>query len=75
MRFVTISDTHHKRPEVLPAGDVLVHAGDLTGNGAQHRVLEEISWLAEQPHRYKIVVPGNHDWDTYTFPSAWRAPC
>ena len=35
MRFVCISDTHckHHGLGVLPAGDVLVHAGDFTQTG------------------------------------------
>ncbi|KAL2024333.1 hypothetical protein VTK56DRAFT_8815 [Thermocarpiscus australiensis] len=60
IRVVCISDTHNTRP-VLPAGDVLIHAGDLTENGSFDEVQAGISWLSSQPHRYKILVAGNHD--------------
>lgn len=57
---VCISDTHNKQP-VLPAGDLLIHAGDLTENGSFAEVQAGLTWLSSQPHRYKILVAGNHD--------------
>ena len=59
-RIVCISDTHNKRPEIVP-GDVLIHAGDLTENGSFDEVQDGLTWLSSQPHRYKILVAGNHD--------------
>jgi hypothetical protein len=60
LRIVCISDTHNTRP-TLPAGDLLIHAGDLTENGSFDEVQAELKWLSDQPHQYKILIAGNHD--------------
>lgn len=60
VKVVCISDTHNTRP-ALPPGDILIHAGDLTENGSFDEVQRELQWLSSQPHRYKILVAGNHD--------------
>jgi Icc-related predicted phosphoesterase len=62
VKIVAISDTHgrHRRLTV-PQGDVLVHAGDITPSGEVDVVHDFASWLAELPHRHKLVIPGNHD--------------
>ena len=62
VRIVCISDTHElHRDLALPAGDLLIHAGDFTfWNHAA--VIEDFNaWLGELPHRHKVVIPGNHD--------------
>jgi hypothetical protein len=60
IKVVCISDTHNTQPE-LPPADVLIHAGDLTGNGSFDEVQAQLHWLSAQPHRYKIAIAGNHD--------------
>lgn len=60
IKVVCISDTHNKTP-VLPAGDILIHAGDLTETGSFAEVQAGLNWLSSQPHRYKILIAGNHD--------------
>ena len=60
IRVVCVSDTHNTRP-VLPFGDVLIHAGDLTENGSFDEVQAELKWLSNQPHKYKVLIAGNHD--------------
>ena len=41
---------------------MLIHAGDITFFSHQPAVLDDFNdWLGEQPHRYKVVIPGNHD--------------
>jgi len=57
-----VSDTHdqHKSIEV-PDADILVHAGDITMNGTPSKLMDFNDWLGEQPHKYKIVIAGNHD--------------
>ncbi|KAJ4164177.1 hypothetical protein LMH87_005862 [Akanthomyces muscarius] len=57
---VCISDTHNTRPEV-PEGDVLLHAGNLTVGGSYAELQAQIHWLNTLPHRYKVVIAGNHD--------------
>jgi Calcineurin-like phosphoesterase len=60
VRIVCISDTHNKRP-VVPLGDILIHAGDLTDNGSFEEVQNGLTWLSSLPHKHKILVAGNHD--------------
>ncbi|MGC8119994.1 metallophosphatase domain-containing protein [Marinobacter sp. VGCF2001] len=64
MKLICISDTHslHRRiPEILD-GDVLIHAGDCLGQGTLENITDFNDWLGTLPHRYKIVIAGNHDW-------------
>lgn len=74
-RVVCMSDTHNQHHELrLPLGDVLVHAGDILTESGTRYVSTGIgfdrgvglfdnfcTWLGEQPHAFKVVVPGNHD--------------
>lgn len=57
---VCISDTHNTQPS-LPDGDVLLHAGYLTQSGSVEELNAQIEWLDAQPHRYKVVIAGNHE--------------
>ncbi|KAI9509976.1 Metallo-dependent phosphatase [Russula earlei] len=59
-RFVCISDTHSK-VFPLPAGDVLVHAGDLCSWGTVGQLKVTMDWLVSLPHPTKIIIAGNHD--------------
>lgn len=66
MRIVCISDTHNlheKLSDVMPDGDCLVHAGDLTTSGTLRELASIGDWLQRQLDRYKHVVctGGNHD--------------
>lgn len=63
MDLVLFGDTHQLHREVaLPAGDILVCAGDFTMFSKSLRAIQDFDeWLGEQPHRYKLVVPGNHE--------------
>ncbi|MFT3935772.1 MAG: metallophosphatase domain-containing protein [Chitinophagaceae bacterium] len=62
MKFVTISDTHGKHAELeLPAGDVLIHAGDISMKGTEDEVFDFINWFKHQDFKYKIFIAGNHD--------------
>ena len=61
-RIVAISDTHEQHGSIiLPEGDILVCAGDITTNGKPAAVSEFDAWFAAQPHRYKLLIAGNHD--------------
>ncbi|KAL4738469.1 Metallo-dependent phosphatase-like protein [Aspergillus similis] len=60
VHVVCISDTHNTKPS-LPDGDILIHAGDLTQSGTREELQKQIDWLDSQPHRYKIVIAGNHE--------------
>lgn len=60
VRVVCLSDTHtHTLP--VPAGDVLIHAGDMGVVGTAEEIQKQIDWLSSLPHAHKIVVCGNHD--------------
>ncbi|KAF9882753.1 hypothetical protein FE257_005321 [Aspergillus nanangensis] len=64
-RFVCVSDTHAYTPSEagfkLPAGDVLIHAGDLTNHGSISELRKTMNWIAAADFEVKIVVCGNHD--------------
>lgn len=62
MRIVCLSDTHgfHDGLEV-PAGDLLLHAGDATKHGSLEEIAAFNAFLGSLPHRHKVVVAGNHD--------------
>ena len=61
-RFVCISDTHSRTDSLnVPAGDVLLHAGDFSNIGQEEDVFKFNAFLGSLPHRYKVVIAGNHD--------------
>jgi hypothetical protein len=66
IRVVCISDTHTHVPEDVPAGDILIHAGDMTNAGSVAEIQKQIDWLASLPHKEIVVISGNHD--TYLDP-------
>jgi len=51
----------------MPAGDVLVHAGDFTEKGplgdpkTTADALDFLDWFCSLPHKHKVLVAGNHD--------------
>jgi Icc-related predicted phosphoesterase len=62
IRLVFLSDTHAQHGRVVvPDGDVLVHAGDFTRQGAFEDVAHFDRFLAGLPHAHKVVIAGNHD--------------
>jgi Icc-related predicted phosphoesterase len=62
MRIVAISDTHEQHDQLnIPDGDVLIHSGDFTYTGKVEAVVSFNAWLGRLPHKYKIIIAGNHD--------------
>lgn len=61
IRVVCISDTHTLEWPNVPDGDLLIHAGDLANDGSAREIQAAIDWLRSLPHKYKVVVGGNHD--------------
>lgn len=62
MKIVFISDTHsYHRQLALPEGDIIIHAGDLTKQGAEAEVLDFLKWFEQVNFRHKIFIAGNHD--------------
>jgi len=62
IRFVCLSDTHTYENKIkVPAGDVVLHAGDFSYTGTIAEVKHFSQWFAALPHPHKIVIAGNHD--------------
>jgi len=62
VKVVCCSDLHGEyRRLQMPAGDVLVVAGDLTRHGRPAELVDFNRWLGELPHADKVVIAGNHD--------------
>ncbi|CAH0480279.1 unnamed protein product [Peronospora belbahrii] len=63
LRVVCISDTHskHRKLTNIPAGDVLLHCGDMTNRGRHDEIRDFNDWLELLPHKHKVVIAGNHD--------------
>jgi hypothetical protein len=67
VRFVVVSDTHKMHKALnMPAGEVLLHCGDLVGNygddcDLRDHILKLARWLNKLPYRRILLIPGNHD--------------
>lgn len=62
MKIVCIADTHNHHDElVMPPGDVLVHAGDMTIDGKGFETEAFCHWLGKQDYEHKLIIAGNHD--------------
>lgn len=62
MKLVFISDTHGLHDQlVLPKGDVLIHAGDISMQGRPYEVLNFLNWFGRLRFKHKIFIAGNHD--------------
>lgn len=73
MKIVCISDTHGEHQQLeLPAGDLLIHAGDISNRGELWQVESFLQWFSAQPHKYKVFIAGNHDFLAERNPSLFR---
>lgn len=62
MKLVLLSDSHGQhRSIVMPPGDIVLHAGDLTGRGRKEEVLDFLQWYSSLSYTYKVFIAGNHD--------------
>ncbi|MGD9899925.1 MAG: metallophosphatase domain-containing protein [Calditrichaceae bacterium] len=62
MRIVAFSDTHGYHDKIIvPDGDILIFAGDMCTKRSLQSVEQFNRFLAGLPHKYKIVIAGNHD--------------
>jgi Icc-related predicted phosphoesterase len=62
IKIVCLADTHSLHDGlVVPEGDILIHAGDLTNQGSLEDVISFNSWISKLPHKHKVVIAGNHD--------------
>ncbi len=73
LRLVFISDTHGlHRHLIVPEGDILIHAGDITQYGELRELIDFDDWLAHLKHPHKIVIAGNHDFCCEQYPEHSR---
>jgi len=60
--LVAMADTHLYHGDlVVPDGDILVHAGDLTRGGSVEELDAAAAFLEALPHEHKLVIAGNHE--------------
>jgi Icc-related predicted phosphoesterase len=66
MKICIISDTHTKHKLLYLKkydADVLIHCGDISGNGGITAITEFMNWFGGlSQFKHKIVIAGNHDW-------------
>jgi Icc-related predicted phosphoesterase len=62
MKLVFISDTHGQHNKFkIPDGDFIIHCGDVSSVGREEEIISFADWFSSLPHKYKIMIPGNHD--------------
>jgi hypothetical protein len=63
-----MSDTHDHLDEIVgpdwgvPAGDLVVHAGDVSVRGTAPEIERFVQTYGKLPHATKVFIAGNHDW-------------
>ena len=66
MKLCIISDTHTKHKFIgidKYEADVLIHCGDMTGNGGINAIEDFMKWFSGlDQFKHKICIAGNHDW-------------
>lgn len=64
MKITAISDTHEKHNYIdsIEETDVLIHAGDVTGNGSTRKLNLFLDWIETQEYEDCIIIAGNHDY-------------
>jgi Icc-related predicted phosphoesterase len=74
MDCVILSDTHgrHKQVEV-PPGDVFIFCGDWTYDRSRADTVDFLEWVAQLPHKHKVIIAGNHDPLPSNQPEEFRA--
>ena len=64
MIITFISDTHGKHNHItklLPGGDLLIHAGDISSMGTPDELRYFLQWFNNLPYTHKVFIAGNHD--------------
>lgn len=63
LTVVCVSDSHSRKEwdKNIPPGDILIHCGDFTLWGDHHQIYEFVKQFTSLPHKYKILIAGNHD--------------
>lgn len=62
MNITLISDTHGHHDQLnLTSGDLLIHAGDISGLGRVSEIERFMNWFSQQDYTHKVLIAGNHD--------------
>lgn len=65
MKVTCLSDTHGRHKYIdtraFADTDILIHAGDFTGNGSAPQAIAFLLWFESLPVKHKVFVAGNHD--------------
>ena len=57
--IVCTSDTHNDDPRPnVPAGNIFIHAGDMTNSGTFAELERAFDWISALPHKVKVIVAG-----------------
>ena len=76
MLIYAFSDTHNNHEKVkAPKCDILIHAGDATNRGSPQELYSFLNWFSKQDAKYKVLVPGNHDWGFEKNPEQYKYDC
>lgn len=72
VKVIALSDTHglHKKVN-LPAGQILIHAGDWTASSDYASIREFLIWYEARPHQHKVLIAGNHETYVQANPEAF----
>jgi Icc-related predicted phosphoesterase len=73
MKIVFISDTHGQHENlVLPEGDMIIHAGDVSKRGGMAEMENFLNWYESLPFKYKVFTVGNHDFLAENAPALFK---
>ncbi|MFC4871954.1 metallophosphatase domain-containing protein [Negadavirga shengliensis] len=62
MKITLISDTHGRHRSLSPPlGDMIIHAGDISGVGQEEEIADFFDWYSGLDFTHKILIAGNHD--------------
>jgi Icc-related predicted phosphoesterase len=90
LKIVAISDTHNRHRSIKDfqefnshlneakeplGGDIIIHAGDATGRGEHWEIESFLKWFSELDFRYKVFIPGNHDFGFEKNPALYKTMC
>ena len=71
-----LSDTHNRHARCkCDGGDILIHAGDATGRGDEHEIIDFLDLFSQQPYKSLIMIPGNHDFGFEKKPDFFAKAC
>lgn len=66
MKILVLSDTHNQHKALgdlkeFSECEMIIHAGDVSGRGWYKEVAQFVQWYKSLDFKYKLFIPGNHD--------------